>query len=87
MHSLPEVHRYTPIAFPNGRSNAAALQDEQEMNFLGVSCVEDTAITASSPLAAVGSAALVQTSGGDFLVAHTSQSVFVALSAICTHQT
>jgi cytochrome b6-f complex iron-sulfur subunit len=43
--------------------------------------------TSSSPLAAVGSAALVQTSVGDFLVAHTSQNAFVALSAICTHQT
>jgi cytochrome b6-f complex iron-sulfur subunit len=44
-------------------------------------------IDASSPLSAVGSAALVQTSIGDFLVAHTAQSAFVALSAICTHQT
>jgi hypothetical protein len=30
---------------------------------------------------------LVQTSIGDFLVAHTAQNAFVALSAICTHQT
>jgi cytochrome b6-f complex iron-sulfur subunit len=44
-------------------------------------------IDSSSPLSAVGSAALVQTSIGDFLVAHTAQSSFVALSAICTHQT
>ena len=44
-------------------------------------------IDASSPLSAVGSAALVQTSAGDFLVGHTSQNAFVALSAICTHQT
>jgi cytochrome b6-f complex iron-sulfur subunit len=44
-------------------------------------------IDSSSPLVAVGSAALVQTSIGDFLVAHTAQSVFVALSAVCTHQT
>jgi cytochrome b6-f complex iron-sulfur subunit len=44
-------------------------------------------IDASSPLSAVGNAALVQTSIGDFLVAHTAQSSFVALSAICTHQT
>jgi cytochrome b6-f complex iron-sulfur subunit len=44
-------------------------------------------IDANSPLSAVGSAALVQTSIGDFLVARTAQSSFVALSAICTHQT
>jgi cytochrome b6-f complex iron-sulfur subunit len=44
-------------------------------------------IDSSSPLSAVGSAALVQTSIGDFLVAHTAQDAFVALSAICTHQT
>jgi cytochrome b6-f complex iron-sulfur subunit len=44
-------------------------------------------IDASSSLSAVGSAALVQTSIGDFLVAHTAQNAFVALSAICTHQT
>ena len=43
-------------------------------------------IDSSSPLSAVGSAALVQTSVRDFLVAHTSQNAFVALSAICTHQ-
>jgi cytochrome b6-f complex iron-sulfur subunit len=44
-------------------------------------------IDPSSPLSAVGSAALVQTSIGDFLVAHTAQNSFVALSAVCTHQT
>ena len=44
-------------------------------------------IDANSPLSAVGAAALVQSSIGDFLVAHTAQTVFVALSAICTHQT
>src|ERR1700674_3377536 len=44
-------------------------------------------IDASSPLLAVGNAALVQTAIGDFLVAHPSQNSFVALNAICTHQT
>src|SRR5450631_2888177 len=44
-------------------------------------------IDSSSPLSAVGNAALVQTSIGDFLVAHSAQNSFVALSAICTHQT
>jgi cytochrome b6-f complex iron-sulfur subunit len=45
------------------------------------------AIDASSPLSAVGSAALVRTSIGDFLVGHTASDSFVALNAICTHET
>ena len=43
-------------------------------------------IDSTSPLAAVGGAALVQTSVGNFLVAHTGQSVFTAMTAICTHE-
>jgi Rieske Fe-S protein len=45
------------------------------------------AIDASSPLSAVGSAALVRTSIGDFLVGHTGQDSFIALTAVCTHET
>jgi Rieske Fe-S protein len=44
-------------------------------------------VDSSSPLASVGSAALVQTSAGDFLVAHTGQDAYSALTATCTHQT
>jgi cytochrome b6-f complex iron-sulfur subunit len=43
-------------------------------------------IDANSPLNAVGGAALVQTSSGNVLVAHTAQDTFVAVTAICTHQ-
>ena len=43
-------------------------------------------IDSTSPLAAVGSAALVVTPSGDVLVAHTAQDSYVALSANCTHQ-
>jgi Rieske Fe-S protein len=43
-------------------------------------------ISASSPLASVGSAALVQTSVGMFLVARTADSAFSVLTATCTHQ-
>ncbi len=43
-------------------------------------------IDASSPLASVGSAALVQYSNSSLLVARTAQDTFVAVSAICTHQ-
>lgn len=44
-------------------------------------------IDSGSPLAAAGTAALAQTPSGSFLVAHTGPETFVALSAICTHQT
>jgi nitrite reductase/ring-hydroxylating ferredoxin subunit len=43
-------------------------------------------IDASSPLTAVGGAALVQASGQSFLVSQTSSGVFSALTAICTHE-
>ena len=39
----------------------------------------------ASPLATVGSAALVQSSAGSFLVARTAQTAFTALTAVCTH--
>jgi nitrite reductase/ring-hydroxylating ferredoxin subunit len=43
-------------------------------------------IDAGSPLAAVGSVALVRSAAGNVLVAHTAQDAFTALSASCTHQ-
>jgi nitrite reductase/ring-hydroxylating ferredoxin subunit len=43
-------------------------------------------IDASSPLAAVGNAALVQTSSGNFLVARVGQDAFNVMTAICTHE-
>ena len=43
-------------------------------------------IDAASPLSALGSAALVETSSGRFLVAHTAVDTFVAVTAICTHE-
>jgi Rieske Fe-S protein len=42
-------------------------------------------VGSSSPLAAVGSAALVNTSAGSFLVARIAQDSFTALTATCTH--
>ena len=44
-------------------------------------------IDTSSPLAAVGGAALILTSNARFLVARTAQDAFVAFTATCTHQT
>jgi Rieske Fe-S protein len=43
-------------------------------------------IDASSPLATVGNAALVQYSNSALLVARTAQDTFAAVTAICTHQ-
>ena len=43
-------------------------------------------IGASSPLASVGRAALVQSSAGSLLVARTAPDAFAALTATCTHQ-
>jgi cytochrome b6-f complex iron-sulfur subunit len=43
-------------------------------------------VDASSPLATVGGAALVQSASGSFLVSRTAQDTFVALTAICTHE-
>lgn len=44
-------------------------------------------IDSSSPLAAVGGAALVRSSSGLFLVARTGDQTFTALTSTCTHQT
>src|SRR5215216_3794693 len=43
-------------------------------------------IDASSPLAAVGGAAMVRSSGGAFLVSRTAQGSFTALTSTCTHE-
>jgi cytochrome b6-f complex iron-sulfur subunit len=43
-------------------------------------------IDASSPLSAVGSAALVQASAGPYLVVRISQESFNAMTAVCTHE-
>lgn len=43
-------------------------------------------IDANSPLSPVGSAAMIQYSGGAILVARTAQDAFTAVTATCTHQ-
>jgi nitrite reductase/ring-hydroxylating ferredoxin subunit len=43
-------------------------------------------IDAGSPLASVGSAALVQSPNGLILVAHTAADTFTAVTATCTHE-
>jgi cytochrome b6-f complex iron-sulfur subunit len=69
---------------PTSPSNAPPLPT---VNGTPVSGGITLAIDSSSPLSTVGSAALVQASVGAFLVAHPTLNSFVALSAICTHQT
>jgi Rieske Fe-S protein len=48
--------------------------------------VVSVAIDSASVLANAGSAAIVQTSLGTFLVARTAQDTFTALTATCTHE-
>jgi cytochrome b6-f complex iron-sulfur subunit len=43
-------------------------------------------VDSSSPLSAVGTAALVRTASAQLLVAHTGNDTYVALTAICTHE-
>jgi cytochrome b6-f complex iron-sulfur subunit len=43
-------------------------------------------IDAASPLAAVGSAALVNSPAANVLVSHTAQDAFTAVTAVCTHE-
>lgn len=43
-------------------------------------------VDVASPLGAIGSAVIVQTSLGSFLVAHPAVDTFTALTAVCTHE-
>jgi Rieske Fe-S protein len=43
-------------------------------------------VAAGSPLASVGSAALVQASNTNVLVARVAQDTFNAMTAVCTHE-
>jgi nitrite reductase/ring-hydroxylating ferredoxin subunit len=63
-------------------------------NATGLPTVSATAVSgalsltvdAASPLAAVGSAALVQSSAANVLVSRTAQDTFTAVTAVCTHE-
>ncbi|MEO8260202.1 MAG: Rieske (2Fe-2S) protein [Acidobacteriota bacterium] len=43
-------------------------------------------VDTASPLASNGSAALVQSTAGNFLVSRTGADAFTALTAVCTHE-
>jgi cytochrome b6-f complex iron-sulfur subunit len=48
--------------------------------------VVSIALDSATALSAVGSAAIVQTAMGSFLVAHTGADTYTALSSTCTHE-
>jgi len=70
---------------PNGPNSGGNAPGLQTINATATNGVISLTIDSSSPIASVGTAALVQYQGGPLLVAHTSQNTFVALTAICTH--
>lgn len=71
---------------PAGPTGGGSVPQLQSVNATVANGVVTLTVDASSPLNSVGSAALVRTSAGDFLVAHTAQDVFTALTATCTHE-
>ena len=60
------------------------------MSTIGNATTQGNAVTvnidAASPLSSVGSAAIVQTAAGSFLVTRIGQDTFNAMTAICTHE-
>lgn len=70
---------------PNGPSDAVPLLPV--VNATVANNTVSITVDANSPLASVGSAALVNYGSGAVLVARTAQTTFNAMSAVCTHQT
>ena len=71
---------------PAGPSGGGSAPQLASVNAQVAGGVATLTVDASSPLASVGSAALVRTSVRDLLVAHTAQDTFTALTATCTHE-
>jgi cytochrome b6-f complex iron-sulfur subunit len=69
---------------PTSPSGASALQS---VNGTIVNGAVVVTVDAASPLAAVGSAALVQSNLGNFLMVHAAETSFTAVTAACTHST
>jgi nitrite reductase/ring-hydroxylating ferredoxin subunit len=70
---------------PTGPSDASAPKLPTINGSVAAGTVTVT-VDAASPLAPTGSAALVQSSAGNFLVSRAAQDAFTALTAICTHE-
>lgn len=68
---------------PSGPSNVPQIQT---ISGTAVSGGVSVTVDSASPLASVGAAVRVVSSLGNFLVAHTGQDTFVALTDTCTHQ-
>jgi cytochrome b6-f complex iron-sulfur subunit len=69
--SEPSSTSVTQLTTVNGTVNSGAIQVN---------------VAAGSPLATSGSAALVQSSSGSFLVTRISESACSAVTAVCTHE-
>jgi Rieske Fe-S protein len=72
-----------------GGGSPTAPSNVPQLPSIGASIVNNRitlTVDAGSPLAGLGSAALVQASGRNFLVARTGADAFSALTAICTHE-
>jgi cytochrome b6-f complex iron-sulfur subunit len=67
-------------------TSPSAVPSLQTINGTIVNGAVAVTMDAASPLSAVGGAALVQSTAGNFLVSRTAQSAFSAVTAICTHQ-
>ena len=70
-----------------GLTSASSVPALPRLSATAVTGAVTLTIDSGSPLASVGSAALVQSSSGLFLVARTAQDSFTALTSTCTHQT
>ena len=68
---------------PSGGSNAPQLSS---VNGAVSGRTVSVTIEASGPLAANGSAALVQSSIGQFLITRVNDTTYTVLTAVCTHQ-
>jgi cytochrome b6-f complex iron-sulfur subunit len=71
---------------PAGPTGGGSVPQLTSINASVAGGVATLTVDASSPLANVGSAALVHTSARDLLVARTAQDTFTALTATCTHE-
>jgi cytochrome b6-f complex iron-sulfur subunit len=69
----------------SGSGSASTLPSLQTINASAVGGVISITIDSSSPLATTGTAALVATSSGNFLVSRAGDA-FTALTAVCTHE-
>ena len=69
-----------------GLTGSSSIPSLQRVSGAAANGAVTLAIDASSPLASVGGAALVQTSSGLFLVARTAPDAFTALTSTCTHE-